>query len=85
MISTLNGATTAVTRNPGQSEVEYQLVFTFTRPLPSTMSGYPSAAASLLEGPEECFTINRLGLPPTLRRCLATTNIIESPDAGVRI
>jgi transposase-like protein len=46
---------------------------------------YPSAAASLLEGLEECFTINRLGLPPSLQRCLATTNIIESPHAGVRI
>ena len=46
---------------------------------------YPSAAASLREGLEECFTINRLGLPPTLQRCLATTNIIESPHAGLRI
>lgn len=48
-------------------------------------NSYPSAASSLLEGLEECFTINRLGLPPTLARCLATTNIIESPHAGVRI
>jgi transposase-like protein len=48
-------------------------------------SSYPSAAASLLEGLEECFTINRLDLPPSLHRCLATTNIIESPHAGVRI
>ena len=46
---------------------------------------YPSAAASLMEGLEECFTINRLDLPPSLHRCLATTNIIESPHAGVRI
>ena len=46
---------------------------------------YPSAAASLLEGLEECFTINRLDVPPSLCRCLATTNIIESPHAGVRI
>jgi transposase-like protein len=45
---------------------------------------YPSAAASLLEGLEECFTINRLDVPPSLRRCLATTNIIESPHSGVR-
>jgi transposase-like protein len=29
---------------------------------------YPSAAASLLEGLDECFTINRLGLPPSLLR-----------------
>jgi putative transposase len=48
-------------------------------------NSYPSAASSLLEGLEECFTINRLGLPQTLLRCLATTNIIESPHAGVRI
>jgi transposase-like protein len=46
---------------------------------------YPSAAASLLEGLEECFTINRLGVPSSLQRCMATTNIIESPHAGVRI
>ena len=46
---------------------------------------YPQAAASLMEGLEECFTINRLDIPPALHRCLATTNIIESPHAGVRI
>jgi len=44
-----------------------------------------SAAASLREGMEECFTINRLDVPPSLHRCLATTNIIESPHAGVRM
>ena len=46
---------------------------------------YPSAARSLLEGLEETFTINRLGLPPALRRCLGTTNIVESPTSGVRL
>jgi len=46
---------------------------------------YPSAAASLMEGLEECFTINRLDVPPSLHRCLATTNIIENPHAGVRM
>lgn len=46
---------------------------------------HPSAAASLLEGLEETFTINRLELSPKLRRCLGTTNIIESPHSGVRI
>jgi transposase-like protein len=41
---------------------------------------YPSAAASLMEGLEECFTINRLDAPPSLPRCLATTNVNrESP------
>jgi transposase-like protein len=46
---------------------------------------HASAAASLREGMEECFTINRLDVPPSLHRCLATTNIIESPHAGVRM
>jgi transposase-like protein len=45
---------------------------------------YPSAAASLREGLPEMFTINRLGLPPALRRCLGSTNAIESPNGGVR-
>ena len=45
---------------------------------------YPSAAASLREGLEETFTINRLDLPSDLRRCLGTTNIVESPISGVR-
>jgi putative transposase len=45
---------------------------------------YPSAAESLLEGLSEMFTINRLDLPAQLRRCLASTNIIESPNAGIR-
>jgi len=45
---------------------------------------HPSAAASLLEGLDELFTINAMGLPPKLLRCLATTNIIESTNGGVR-
>jgi transposase-like protein len=45
----------------------------------------PAAAASLREGLEECFTINRLGIPSSLHRCLATTNLIESPQSGVRL
>ncbi len=45
---------------------------------------YPQAAASLLEGLEETFTINRLGLPSTLAKCLVTTNIIENPNGTVR-
>jgi transposase-like protein len=46
--------------------------------------GYPSAAGSLLEGLDEMFTINRLGLPGALRRCLGSTNVIESPNSGIR-
>jgi len=45
---------------------------------------YPSAAASLREGLDELFTVNRLGLSPSLRRCLTTTNLIESPHSAVR-
>ena len=44
---------------------------------------YPKAAASLREGLEETFTINHLGLSLRLRKCLATTNIIESSLSGV--
>jgi transposase-like protein len=45
---------------------------------------HPSASASLLEGLDELFTINAMGLPPKLLRCLATTNVIESTNGGVR-
>ena len=45
----------------------------------------PAAANSLREGLEECFTINRLGVPSSLHRCLATTNLIESSQSGVRM
>jgi putative transposase len=45
---------------------------------------HPQAAASLLEGLEETFTVNRLSLPAKLARCLVTTNIIENPHGAVR-
>ena len=45
---------------------------------------HPSAAGSLREGLAETFTVNRLGLPGSLRRCLCTTNVIESPNSGIR-
>jgi putative transposase len=45
---------------------------------------WPSAAGSLREGLGEMFTISRLNLPGSLRRCLATTNLIDSTDSGVR-
>ena len=44
---------------------------------------HPKAAVSLREGMEETFTIARLGLSPMLRKCLTTTNIIESSLSGV--
>jgi putative transposase len=46
---------------------------------------HPNAAASLREGLPEMFTINRLGLSPSLCRCLGSTNIIETPHSGVRL
>ena len=45
---------------------------------------WPSAAASLREGLAEMFTVNRLGQPKELRRCLTSTNLIDSSHAGVR-
>jgi transposase-like protein len=45
---------------------------------------HPSAAASLLEGLEEMFTVRRLQLTAPLERCLVSTNIIESTFSGVR-
>lgn len=45
---------------------------------------YPDAAGSLREGMEELFTINRLGLSPSLCRALGTTNIIENPNSTAR-
>ena len=46
--------------------------------------GYESAARSVREGMKEMFTLQRLQIPPSLHKCLATTNIIESPQGGVR-
>jgi putative transposase len=45
---------------------------------------WPSAAGSLREGLDELFTINRLGLPSELRRCLGTTNIIDNGHSALR-
>ena len=39
---------------------------------------WPGAAGSLREGLDELFTINRLGPPSELRRCLGTTNLIDN-------
>jgi putative transposase len=45
---------------------------------------WPSAASSLREGLDELFTINRLGLPSELRRCLGTTNLIDNGHSALR-
>jgi putative transposase len=44
---------------------------------------HESAARSLREGMKEMFTLQRLKIPEPLHKCLATTNIIESPQGGV--
>ena len=45
---------------------------------------HESAARSLREGMKEMFTLQRLQIPVSLHKCLATTNVIESPHSGVR-
>jgi putative transposase len=45
---------------------------------------HASAARSLREGMAEMFTVQRLKLPPSLYKCLGTTNVIESPQSGVQ-
>ena len=45
---------------------------------------WPSAAGSLREGLAEMFTINRLGLPSSLRRCLGSTNLIDNSHSALR-
>src|SRR5205823_11836379 len=45
---------------------------------------HESAARSLREGLAEMFTVQRLQLPPSLYKCLGTTNVIESPQSGVQ-
>lgn len=62
---------------PGQGKLE-QLAGWFER------GGWSAAANSLREGLTEMFTLNRLGLPPSLCRCLATTNLVDSSHSGVR-
>jgi putative transposase len=46
--------------------------------------GWQGAADSLREGLTEMFTLNRLDLPGSLCRCLATTNLIDSSHSGIR-
>jgi putative transposase len=45
---------------------------------------YETAARSLREGMKEMFTLQRLQIPDSLHKCLATTNLIESPQSGVQ-
>jgi transposase-like protein len=45
---------------------------------------HEQAARCLREGVKDMFTLQRLNVPPSLWKCLATTNLIESPQSGVR-
>ena len=45
---------------------------------------HPSAAASLREGLSEMFTVGRMNVSDSLRRCLCSTNVIESSFSGAR-
>lgn len=45
---------------------------------------HPDAAASVLEGVEQMFTVATLGVSGSLARSLSNTNIIESPNSVVR-
>jgi len=46
---------------------------------------WPHAASSLREGLAEMFTVNPTStLPKALRRCLVSTNLIDSTHSGVR-
>jgi putative transposase len=47
-------------------------------------NGEDAAASSLREGLEETLTVLKLGLGPTLRRSLSTTNAIENLNGTIR-
>ena len=47
-------------------------------------NGYDEAADSLREGLEETLTVNKLGLPPSLRSSLSTTNAVENLIGSIR-
>lgn len=47
-------------------------------------SQYPDAAASCLEGLDQMFTVNKLGITGELVKMLSSTNVIESPNSVVR-
>ena len=44
----------------------------------------PGVSGSILEGLDEMLTVNRLRLPPELRRSLACTNAIENMQGTIR-
>ncbi len=68
---------------PGRATIEAVLTLSARELARMLELPHPSAAASLREGLAETFTVNRLDLPGALRRCLCTTNVIESPNSGI--
>jgi transposase-like protein len=44
----------------------------------------PNTVASLREGLDEMFTIDIPGLPPMLKRCFETTNMIDNSHSAAR-
>jgi len=47
--------------------------------------GPPDVSRSILEGRDGILTVIRLGLPPELRRSLASRNIIEAMNSVIRL
>lgn len=74
--SLLRAAWKSPTAEEGQKRIE-QLARFLER-------DYEQAARCLREGVHDLFTLQRLNVPPSLWKCLATTNLIESPQSGVR-
>jgi hypothetical protein len=44
---------------------------------------FPESPPASRAGMAEMFTLQRLKLPPSLYKCLAMANLIESPQSGV--
>lgn len=45
---------------------------------------HPGACESLMEGLDETIAIKRMGLPRTLEKCFASTNLIENLNGSIR-
>ncbi len=81
--SLIEQAPGTTTSSPYRNESAAAIQTVFTMAMTTASKGTPkiapaSAARSLGEGMEETLTVHRLGVPPKLRRSLASTNVIES-------
>ena len=74
---------TAISIDRGGRGVDDGNLSTATR-RPRPIRCASSAARSMREGMKEMFTLQRLKIPASLHKCLATTNLIESPHSGIR-